>query len=382
MSLFIGNGTGGNALLHVTSNIVDANTIAGGPLPTTVFHTDIPFVTAEVFTLQGIVRVNNGYYTGTIGTLTTDAIAAIRSRFVGTLSPVVLVAVDGVIQHTHGLIFNARSFIWDYLDTNSLPAGAYTGHSNVIPSSTYRYKMVNGILGSSISLIVSSLSYNSVDGAIVNTANSLFTGTSASISAADVIIRGTSLKNTKFMTFSNVGVAAAFVGNSSGSKVSIVNNAGSTSTQLYIGNSAITLKNNLNETIFDSNLGKISTVDVSNVPGYTTIVHNPGTGYREWVINNIVATEGGAILFMTNFPTTLQIAGVWSTLYIGSSTYTFLYDMVVTSRNTTYGVYIKVALVSGVWRYVIKMQLDYLAPGGDYGSPHTSPVFNRMVVIK
>ena len=73
-----------------------------------------------------------------------DAISYISSRFYSGEIPIVLVVKNGVIDYSHEPVLNSLSYIWNYMDTGSPPAGTYTNHLSNIPTYTNRYKWVNG----------------------------------------------------------------------------------------------------------------------------------------------------------------------------------------------------------------------------------------------
>lgn len=376
MSLYLGKDSGGiNSILHITSSSYSEAVLKSGIQPNTIFHTGISYPVAEIFELTNVQSYSNSYHSGIVGTLPTLAITSISSRFISNNIPICFIAVDGKLMHNHCMNYNMRSFIWDYMDTNSFPSSIYVGHSSIVPSNLYKYKALGGITGSSISIILTSLSYNTVSGNIVNTSTLFNISSNISISASDIIVNGTSLKNTKFISLKDVSASKTFIGNSSGDVLSVLNSVPPSSVKLSVTPSRIYMQNSYNEFIFDTSIGKLSILNFGNI-FYTELSSTSTTA--TWY-TNINITSGNAIVLCSY--NSVGTSAVWSTFYVASTIFTDMYSAVTSASGTTVAFSAAISIVSGNYKLVIKRTLIRLGSDGNMGSAGL-PEFSKYLLLK
>ena len=375
MSFYLGKDNINNNILHITSSSYSEDVLKSGVQSNTIFHTGISYPVAEIFELANVQSYSNGYHSGIVGMLPILAITSIADRFNSGNIPICFIAVDGKLMHSHCMNYNMRSFIWDYMDTNSFPSSQYIGHSSVIPSNTYKYKALGGITGSSISIILTSLSYNIASGNIINTSVLFSTSNTISISASDMIIRGTSLKNAKFISLKSVSSSKVFVGNASGDTLSVLNSTTPSSVKLSIVADRIYMQNSFNEFIFDTLIGKLSTLNFGNI-SYTVLSSTSTT--VTWHTNIDIAVGNAIVLCSYN---SVGTSALWSTFYVTSTTFTDMYSAVTSASGTTVAFSTAVAVVSGSYKLIIKRTLIHLGVDGDMGLAGP-PEFSKYLLLK
>lgn len=366
MSLFIGKDINNKSLLHITSSVESASNLASYPISSTVFHTGIKYITAKVFTLTSITIVSNGYFDITSGRLSDDAISYISSRFYSGEIPIVLVVKNGVIDYSHEPVLNSLSYIWNYMDTGSPPAGTYTNHFSNIPTYTNRYKWVNGS-ASTLKIIVTSLQYS---GGVISPLDNLFKGSGVSLGNNSIVVNGTNLGELNYITFKNIGASDTFSCNTVGDLLSVVGySASNTKMHLEATNNNVSIKNSLGDSVFSSSIGQ-SYVSYTTVIHYTYLTGSASTPNSSWYINNVIAVNSKGCIFaasISDFPVT-QANGLWSFCYVATSSTLALFSLVTSSSGTTYSYSLKTLSVGGVLRYVISRELVRLGSDGNPGT--------------
>lgn len=369
MSLYLGKDNNNVSILHITKDSVPLNSLKTGKLPSTIFLNNLDFVTGVLYNLSDIRFISNGYYNVTTGRVPYSAISAISSRFTSNLIPIVFVIGDNKVLSSFENIYNADSYIWDYLDTGVLPNSGYTGHSSSIPSSIYKYKVVNGSY-SSLSLLVTNLSFNVNTKTIVFTNNVFSYGGSISISKNDITINGTSLTTIPFMTHKPLTNVNGITGNAAGDKLYIPNVVNADGCSLYGNSSRVYIKNSSGNYLFDTDLGAVYTLEYNITPTYTVLKNT--NMEKEVYINNISPVLGKGVFFIIHphpfSPSNLSRQALWSILYIATTGETPITRVIASASNTTYEYLIKVSNITGVYRYHIIRRLVYLN-NGDLGDP-------------
>lgn len=378
MSLFIGRDDNSIPILHITSDTLNKEVLKSGVVASTIFHSSLEYVTAKVFTLTNIRRTNNEYFNITSGKLTNEAISYIASRFSSGNNPLVFVLMDDKIIIDINVIRYGVSFIWDYMDTGIPPLSYnYLGHNTKIPTTTHAYKWLNGA-ATSIKLIVLSLSYSTITKSIIPFVTPKYGG--ITLSADSINIEGSNLGGLNYVTFKDINALTKFSCNSSGDLLSVANTFNLNSKVNLSANSlGITLVNEQNEKLFDTNLGQTFSVTSFNIQ-YTRF---PYSYSSSWYINNIVAENGKGIIistFISNSPFYEYSEGVWTFCYVGSSTGTDLMALTVSASHTTYLYSIVTQYIGGILRYVIKYELIYMGSDGDPGDP-PDPMFTILTLL-
>lgn len=379
MSLYLGDDNNSNKILHITSTVESVQSLKSEVLPSTIFHTDLQFVTGKVYNLP-VTHTNNDYHTVSIGELSLEAVSEIAIRFSGTKVPIVLVVADNKVYLGWSRINATDLFMWNYTDTQFLPNSAYLGHSAVIPTNSYRYKCIAGTW-STLQIILTNLDYDVLLDSI--SVNSYFTGpNSVNIGNNKVEVRGINLASIPFMTHKNIGSSTAIVGNASGDKLYIPNASTAQTASLNCNSTRVYIKNASDEYLFDTNIGAVYTLIVNTTPSFSTLSEFNGS-YKIIYINNIVPEFGKAIFFCTYmsawYPEFVD-RSISGFMYIPSSDETFITNLSVTSSQTTYTYYIYTAYVTGILRVCVKMVLTRIGADGNPGFP-PDMVFHKAIRI-
>jgi len=383
MSLYIGKNSASKSPLIITQNAHTLEEMKSTTLPAdTIFSTSFSFLECKVFALTNILNINNSYFNTTItGMLDSIAIDYIYSRLSSTtVIPLIMYAIDGKIVTNCTRMYNSDTFMWDFLDTGTLPDSAYSNHARPFPTSVYKYKAFQiGSTGSSINTIVLSLNVSKNGSTISNSSNTVFdTSNTVHITKNSIVVNGVDLTTLRYLTLKDIPLSAKFIGNATGSTISIPNlNLSSSSCYLKATHTNISIINYNNEHIFDTDIGQIH-FNSSLVASLTAI----DTSYY---INNYVAPASGAVItgwttyqYYTYASASLPVA--LSFFYVLSTTYTALYQLIVTGSGTTYEYRIKTGLVASINRIIIDVVLINIGSDGDPGSP-PSPFITSLATL-
>lgn len=389
MSLYVGKNSAAGSPLIITSGTHSLAEMTSSTLPSdTIFSTSLSFLEAEVFSLTNIKNINNNYYSKVVtGMLDPTAINYIYTRLLSpTTIPVILYAVDNKIVSGFTRVFNASTYIWDFIDTGSLPNSVYVGHTRPFPTSVHKYKAIQyNASASSIKVIVLSLNIAKDGSYISNSSGTVFdTSNSVFVNSSSFVVNGVNLASLKYVTLKNINAGLQLSGNSAGSLLSIPNlNLPTTKCELVANSTRVYIKNSNNEFLFDSSIGAIH-YDSSFIAALTLL---PSVGsVTRFYVNNYVVPASGGIITSFLFPqyyaylgSSIQVA--MSNFYIFSATKTVLYALSVTASGTTYEYSMYVGLVNNVRRLILEVTLVRMGADGNPGFP-PMPYIKAIATIK
>jgi len=380
MSTYIGKNSKANSPLIITENRHSISDMKASVVPAdTIFSTTLSFLECEVFDLTGITLTDNDYFRNVwIGTLSTDAIYYASSRLSSTsYVPVILYAVNGTIVNDFGRIYNADAYIWDFLDTSTLPNSGYTNHCRPFPTSTYKYKAItwSGQV-TDMKMIVLSLDISNNKDSITNTGMHKFSNSNELLLRNNsIIVNNVNLASLKYVTLKNISASLTLAGNDAGGTISIPNyNLPNKNTELHVTSNRTYIKNSNNEYLFDTNIGYV------HFKGCIIPTIKYSSGLNNYYVDNfIVPPNGGGIIISTVFSqyysynnSTDYVA--FSSFYVYSTTKTSLYALSVTASQTTYLYTIYVDTINNIKRIVLGMELIHMGSDGNPGTPPTPSI--------
>lgn len=376
MSLYIGKNSAANSPLVITAGAHSINELTKVTLPSdTIFSTTIDFLTVKVFDLTSIQYTNNNYFNTVSGMLSNEAITYVSNALLKSSNniPLIACAVNGNIITNIGRVYNADAYIWDFMDTPTLPNSGYVGHVRPYPTSTYKYKVVpwpKGVTVISMQLLVFSLDMLVSTNELVNASLPFDSSNSIIMNNGSIIVNNVNLSNLNYVTLKDVAATTKFTGNSVGATLSVTNTKSTNSLELVAHSNRVYIKNSSNEYLFDTNIGYI---------GYGgSIIANMAVaeGYdHTWYVTNFVAApSNGAVILSYKFDhyysyinDTKPVA--MTNFYVFSTTKTVLYYLSVTASQTTYEYSISVGQVNGIYRLLCSIRLVVMGSDGNPGIP-------------
>lgn len=331
MSFYLGTGSSGK-IMHITKDIHDSATMQGGILPDTVFHSDLPYITYNVYEAEEYVDYFlSGWYSTTSFKMPSACVADILSNdkayFVVVGTSVLLSCDFYKAEIPFGSNIPVGVFIGTWYSSHGYAGSEQIYYDDYAPTTTsgYLYKKIQGSGKRDIKIVVLNVTSTGVY------IPPVFTSTDILVKGSGISVKGIDLLNYKYISPAVVN-SSDFVFSNTNSSFQLVNSVLGSSLDL-VSNSSKTEIRIDNKIVFSSLYAKravYGNISYFSANYYSDPANSPAPVYKEpskygtrtyYKLSNELFQNGDSFLFQFGMPK--DSSYYYSMPYFGSGLLTY-----------------------------------------------------------